>query len=285
MTKRSKIALICAGFLLLASGLFLLLRDDVQQQIVQQELAEYAPSPQVIAAMEKKLSSLQTTLITTSQTEKVTEFSHISSTPTVVEITAATTETTTQTIITTTTQTTAEVEISPEIQNQIAWLYIPETNINHPVMYSGDNEFYLHRAYDGSYLYAGSVCLDGRCSPDFSGTVSILYGHHMNTGSMFADVEKFMDEAFFECHPYGWLFAANTTYCVEFFSAARVDHTDSVYATELTLPQRMDLLKEKSTQFREISVAENDRLLTLSTCSTAGEDLRVIVTGRLIPVE
>lgn len=285
MMKRSKIALICAGFFLLTSGLFLLQRDDVQQQIVQQELAEYAPSPQVIAAMEEKLSSLQTTSVTTEHTEKVTEFSHISITPTVVETTAATTETTTQTVLTTTTQTTAEAEISPEIQNQIAWLYIPETNINHPVMYSGDNEFYLHRAYDGSYLYAGSVFLDGRCSPDFSGTVSILYGHHMNNGSMFADVEKFMDEAFFEYHPYGWLFATDTTYCVEFFSAALVDHTDAVYATELTLMHRMDLLKEKSTQFREISVAVNNRLLTLSTCSTAGEDLRVIVTGRLIPVE
>ncbi|MGN0592068.1 MAG: class B sortase [Ruminococcus sp.] len=199
--KRSKIALICAGFLLLASGLFLLLRDDVQQQIVQQELAEYAPSPQVIAVMEEKLSSLQTTLITTTHTEKVTEFSHISST--LAAETAATTETTTQITLTTTTQTTAEPEISPQIQNQIAWLYIPETNINHPVMYSGDNEFYLHRAYDGSYLYAGSVFLDGRCSPDFFGTVSILYGHHMNNGSMFADVEKFMDAVFFEYHPYG----------------------------------------------------------------------------------
>ena len=38
--KRSKIALICAGFLLLAAGLFLLQRDDVQQQIVQQERGE-----------------------------------------------------------------------------------------------------------------------------------------------------------------------------------------------------------------------------------------------------
>lgn len=283
--KRSKIALICAGFLLFASGLFLLQRDDVQQQIVQQELAEYAPSPQVIAAMEEKLSSLQTTSVTTEHTEKVTESSQISSETVAVESTSATTETTTQIIATTTTQTTAETEILSEIQNQIAWLYIPETNINHPVMYSGDNEFYLHRAYDGSYLYAGSVFLDSRCSPDFSGTVSILYGHHMNNGSMFADVEKFMDAAFFECHPYGWLFATDTTYCVEFFSAALVDHTDAVYATELTLPQRMALMKEKSTQFREIPLAENDRLLTLSTCSTAGEDLRVIVTGRLIPVE
>ena len=77
----------------------------------------------------------------------------------------------------------------------------------------------------------------------------------------------------------------DTTYCVEFFSAALVDHTDALYATELTQPQRIDLLKEKSTQFREISVVGNDRLLTLSTCSTAGEDLRVIVTGRLIPIE
>ena len=285
MMKRSKIALICAGFLLFASGLFLLQRDDVQQQIVQQELAEYAPSPQVIAAMEEKLSSLQTTSVTTTQTEKLTEFSHISTCEVKTEASVTAINTTTQIIATTTTQTTAEAELSPEIQNQIAWLYIPETNINHPVMYSGDNEFYLHRAYDGSYLYAGSVFLDGRCSPDFSGTVSILYGHHMNNGSMFADVEKFMDAAFFEYHSYGWLLTMDTTYCVEFFSAARIDHMDAVYATELTLPQRMDLLKEKSTQFRDISVTGNDRLLTLSTCSTAGEDLRVIVTGRLIPIE
>ena len=283
--KRSKIALICAGFLLFASGLFLLLRDDVQQQIVQQELAEYAPNPQVIAAMEEKLSSLQTTSVTSTQTEKVTEFSHISTCGVKTEASVTAINTTTQTTITTTTQTTAEPEISPEIQNQIAWLYIPETNINHPVMYSGDNEFYLHRAYDGSYLYAGSVFLDGRCSPDFSGTVSILYGHHMNNGSMFADVEKFMDTAFFEYHPYGWLFADGTTYCVEFFSAARIDHTDALYEPALDLESRLTLLQEKSTQFREISVAENDRLLTLATCSTAGEDLRVIVTGRLIPVE
>lgn len=279
MMKRSKITLICAGFLLFASGLFLLQRDDVQQQIVQQELAEYAPSPQVIAAMEEKLSSLQTTSVTTEHTEKVTESSQISSETVAVESTSATTEMTTQTT------TTAEAEISPEIQNQIAWLYVPETNINHPVMYSGDNEFYLHRAYDGSYLYAGSVFLDGRCNPDFSGAVSILYGHHMNNGSMFADVEKFMDEAFFEYHSYGWLFAMDTTYCVEFFSAARIDHTDAVYEPALDTDSRLTLLRQKSTQFREISVAGNDRLLTLSTCSIAGEDLRVIVTGRLIPVE
>ena len=285
MMKRSKITLICAGFLLFASGLFLLQRDDVQQQIVQQELAEYAPSPQVIAAMEEKLSSLQTTSVTTTHTEKVAKFSQISTCEVKTEASITAINTTTQTTITTTTQTTAEAELSPEIQNQIAWLYIPETNINHPVMYSGDNEFYLHRAYDGSYLYAGSVFLDGRCSPDFSGTVSILYGHHMNNGSMFADVEKFMDAAFFGYHPYGWLFAMDTTYCVEFFSAARIDHTDAVYEPALDMESRLTLLRQKSTQFREISIAKNDCLLTLSTCSTAGEDLRVIVTGRLIPVE
>ena len=36
-------------------------------------------------------------------------------------------------------------------------------------MYSGDNEFYLHRAYDGSYLYAGSVFLDGSVQSGFFG--------------------------------------------------------------------------------------------------------------------
>ena len=175
-------------------------------------------------------------------------------------------------------------ELPDNDTDDIGWLYLPDTNINYPVMYSGDNDFYLHRAFDGSYLYAGSIFMDGRCSPDFSGTVSILYGHHMNNGSMFADVEKFMNAAYMQTHPYGWILISNATYCIQFFSAARVDPTDAIYATELSQAQRMALLKEKSSVWLETDVSESDKLLMMSTCSTAGKNLRVVVAGKLIQI-
>ena len=73
-----------------------------------------------------------------------------------------------------------------EHSDSVAWLYIPGTNIDYPVMQSGDNDYYTRRAADGSYLYAGSLFMDYRCSSDFSDFNSVIYGHNMGNGTMFA---------------------------------------------------------------------------------------------------
>lgn len=51
-------------------------------------------------------------------------------------------------------------KLCANVDNSIGCINVPETKINYPVMYSGDNEFYLHRAVDGSYLRVGSIFLD-----------------------------------------------------------------------------------------------------------------------------
>lgn len=322
MKKRSKILLILLGVLLIGIGVFLQCKDDVQQYFVEQELSAYTPDPDIFAALEDKIPLLQTTVATVMETEKVTQFSQISdlyeSQKTLIttsddvsdnnttsrlvsesipksQATKKVQRSTTTTVMqneNTNVADESEAYIVEGIQelpdndtDDIGWLYLPDTNINYPVMYSGDNNFYLHRAFDGSYLYADSIFMDGRCNPDFSGTVSILYGHHMNNGSMFADVEKFMNAAYMQTHPYGWILTPNATYCIQFFAAARVDPTDAIYATELSQGQRMALLKEKSSVWLETDVSESDELLMMSTCSTAGKNLRVVVTGKLIQIE
>lgn len=322
MKKRSKILLILLGVLLIGTGVFLQCKDDVQQYFVEQELSAYAPDPDMFAALEDKIPPLQTTVATVIGTEKVTQFSQISdldelqktlittsddvsgnnttSRPVSESISKSQATKKVQRSTTTIVMQNENTNVADESEtyivegiqelpdndtDDIGWLYLPDTNINYPVMYSGDNDFYLHRAFDGSYLYAGSIFMDGRCSPDFSGTVSILYGHHMNNGSMFADVEKFMNAAYMQTHPYGWILTPNATYCMQFFSAARVDPTDSIYATGLSQAQRMALLKEKSSVWLDTDVSESDKLLMMSTCSTAGKNLRVVVTGKLIQIE
>jgi sortase B len=322
MKKKSKILLILLGVLLIGIGLFLQCKDDVQQYFVEQELSAYAPDLNMFAGLEDKIPPLQTTSSIVIGTEKVTQFSQISDLDEPQKTLITTSDdvldnnTTSRLVsesipksqatkkvqrLTTTTvmqnentnvADESDTYIVEEIQeipdndtDDIGWLYLPDTNINYPVMYSGDNDFYLHRTFDGSYLYAGSIFMDGRCSPDFSGTVSILYGHHMNNGSMFADVEKFMNVAYMQSHPYGWIFTPNATYCVQFFFAARVEPTDAIYATGLSQAQRMALLKEKSSVWLETDVSESDKLLMMSTCSTAGKNLRVVVTGKLIQIE
>ena len=83
----------------------------------------------------------------------------------------------------------------------IGWLSIDGTRIDYPVMYRpGDKNYYLHRDFNGEYSANGCLFLAEECVPGDSDNL-IIYGHHMNSGKMFADLEKYKDEGFYEEHP------------------------------------------------------------------------------------
>ena len=68
----------------------------------------------------------------------------------------------------------------------VGWIYIPDTNIDLPIVQGEDNDFYLHNGINGQYNYElGCPFLDYRCEGDFSGFNSIVYGHHMTKRRMF----------------------------------------------------------------------------------------------------
>ena len=83
----------------------------------------------------------------------------------------------------------------------VAWLYVPNTNINYPVVRGADNEYYLTHDFDGAAGWLanyGAVFMDYRNNPDWSDQSYFFYGHHMNDGSMFADLAGFSDQARFD---------------------------------------------------------------------------------------
>ena len=63
----------------------------------------------------------------------------------------------------------------------IAWIYIPDTNINYPVVQGEDNRKYLNVMPDGTPHFSGSIFMDYRCEADFSDPHTILYGHNHRT--------------------------------------------------------------------------------------------------------
>ena len=87
----------------------------------------------------------------------------------------------------------------------VGWLYCEGTPINYPVAQGDDNSYYLRRDLDGNYAMAGTLFLDYRCSADFSDENSVIYGHNMNDGSMFAVLPDFSDPEFLLAHPTIWL--------------------------------------------------------------------------------
>ncbi|MBQ1616334.1 MAG: class B sortase, partial [Ruminococcus sp.] len=79
------------------------------------------------------------------------------------------------------------------------WLKIEGTKIDYPVMYTPrDSEYYLHRDFYCNYSDSGMLFIDGEC-PE-KGNYYLIYGHHMNNGSMFGELPKYSDKKFYEEH-------------------------------------------------------------------------------------
>ena len=252
---RSKIPTILAVFLsaaLLLGGLFLLFRDDVGEMIQEEKIKPFVPDFTLLEVPESSGSSEEDAAeIPPEAEEKLKEQTQ---------------------------------KLCANVDNSIGWINVPETKINYPVMYSGDNEFYLHRAVDGSYLRVGSIFLDYRCNADFTGKINVLYGHNMSDGSMFADVMKFIDSGYFDSHNYGWLTTENTVYKIDFFSLSQTENYDGFYDVNSDVNVWLDDLRANSFIWRNIGFSENDKCISLSTCTGSEGSSRTVLTGKIMEV-
>ena len=90
------------------------------------------------------------------------------------------------------------MKINPDIY---AWIYIPNTNVDYPVAQSGpdnDDSFYLSHNVYKNYQFSGTIYSEKKNSRDFMDPVTVLYGHNMLNGSMFATLHNFNDKEFFD---------------------------------------------------------------------------------------
>lgn len=95
--------------------------------------------------------------------------------------------------------------LKAENPDLVAWVQIPDTNIDYPVVQGTDNEYYLHHSFDGADLAVGCPFLDYENQGDLSDNNNFIYGHNMRNGSMFHDLASFTDSGFFDGHPYAYI--------------------------------------------------------------------------------
>ena len=103
----------------------------------------------------------------------------------------------------------------------VGWIYVEAVpDINYPIVHGKDNETYLHRTYEKNYNFAGTIFVDYENKGDFSDCNTIVYGHNMKNGSMFAQLKKFtQDEETYKKSKYFWIFTPEKNYRYEIISA------------------------------------------------------------------
>ena len=159
----------------------------------------------------------------------------------------------------------------------IGWLRIDGTDIDLPVVQTpGDNEYYLRRGFDRFYAVGGTLFLDERCStdPDAPTANWLIYGHNMRDGSMFGQLTRYRDEAFYTAHP---TFTFDTLYETATWQVVAAVNT-TLGADELPYYTFFDAANKLDWQHRVQAITGSalydtgitpeygTQLLTLSTC-------------------
>lgn len=186
--------------------------------------------------------------------------------------------------------------LAEENQHLAAWLTIEGTGVDYPVLYTPEEpEYYLRRAFDGSYAVSGSLFIGADCVPD--GSNVLIYGHEMKDESMFGGLDRYAQEEYARAHPeicYDRIWEDGSyerrTFQVMAAFYSRVYRVEEegvfryYYGTDLSEEEAFEdyVAQVEAASLYDLGVTAEygDRLLTLSTCSYHTQDGRFVVVAR-----
>ena len=174
-------------------------------------------------------------------------------------------------------------KLNPDVK---AWLQVPETNIDYPVVQGQDDMEYINKNVYGEFELSGAIFLSCLNKDDFSDPYNLVYGHNMKNGGMFADVVDFTNKKYFDEHKKGKLYLTDETKKIQFFACMKVTASDTrIYHPDGYRKENLDdllnYIREHAVQYRDLNVTKEDSLIALSTCSEAETSGRVVLIGKL----
>ena len=175
----------------------------------------------------------------------------------------------------------------------IGWLKIDDTNIDYPVMQTDNNEYYLDHNYNQEYDKNGSIFLDYNCSVYPRSTNMIVYGHHMKSGNMFGNLQKYAKESYYKKHS---MITFDTIYekaqyeVMYVFRSQVYNDNDIVFKyyqfieanSETEFDSYMQEMSKLSLYDTGVTAQYGDSLLTLSTCDSSQTDGRFVVVAKRV---
>lgn len=173
-----------------------------------------------------------------------------------------------------------------------AFIEIPGTQVNYPVMQSSTQEedYYLNVTFEGVAALPGSIYSRMVNAKDFSDPITVIYGHDMLDGSYFGDLKNYVDRNFFDTYRDMYIYLPERQ--LHYQIIAEVVYGDMLISDshDLKIPESVitfvDELKgiqEAQNQYAEdMTVTSQDRLVALSTCIGDRPSNRRLVVAKLV---
>lgn len=173
------------------------------------------------------------------------------------------------------------LQINPETE---AWILLPDTKINYPIVKHKDNAYYLNHMIDGTANSAGTLFIDTNNSSNFADQNTIIYGHNMKNGSMFGQLKKYGKADFYKEHPCFYLYTQDAVWQYDIFSVRVVDELSDSYtmtfASTDAYRSYLDQAVRKSMYDTAATADVTDSIITLSTCTSKDTDRLIVQAVR-----
>lgn len=167
----------------------------------------------------------------------------------------------------------------------VGWLYCAGTQINYPVVQSSDNSYYLTHLADNQTNSSGSIFMDALNAPDLTDANTVIYGHNMKNGSMFAVIEMFKEQDFINAHPVMYYMTEDKSYKIELFAAYPAEADAETYTiffdSEDTYKGYLKRAWDQSEVRTDVEVTPNDNIVTLVSCTGRNNGQRNVVQGKV----
>lgn len=168
----------------------------------------------------------------------------------------------------------------------VGWILFENGMISYPVVHSDSNDTYLYTTYNGVESIGGSIFVEAVHSGDFTDTHTLVYGHNMKNGSMFGKLHYYRRSNDYynnrQSNQYFLIFTEEEILRYHIFAYQEVTVDSFVFKEYFTSGKELgDRLLQNSRIKPEVTIPEDGRIITLSTC-TAGEENRFVVSGVLV---
>ena len=179
-------------------------------------------------------------------------------------------------------------EINPDVY---AWITIPGTDIDYPILqHPSDDAYYLNHNIDGSYGRPACIYTESLNSKDFTDNNTVIYGHNMKNGTMFAQLHKFEDKDFFEEHREVTIYLPDKVLHYKIFAVHTYDDRHLLYSFDFSdkavyrdyLESVFSIRDMSANIDTDMTVTEDDKIITLATCVYKQPSLRFYVQAVLM---
>lgn len=175
-------------------------------------------------------------------------------------------------------------EVNPDVY---AWIYIPGTNVDYPILQSETepDEYYLNHTIEKKEGLPGTIYTEKYNAKDFTDPVTIVYGHDMKNGSMFANLHLYEDQAFFDANPYIYIYMPNQALKYRVFATVVFDDRYLLGNYDFRSPEDFQIyLDELRSSINghvnmDVNVTQESGIVTLSTCIADSPNERWLVNA------